>query len=232
MGDAELHLERMIKAPINAVFDKLADIESINEWQPHKGSIRRRSRKTSQGPVGLGTTYEDSTLFGKAPGEVSAFDQPARARVPLAAEGAVGRAPGRGLAGLLARGGGGGRDARPPLRAAADVRPLRPRDAGDEAHRPARADRGARRAREVFRLDRATENLRRDCDLAAGPAAATSPSIGKFVDPDSKDMCMRTRLKAAIAVLVTALTLGAMTTTPAAAVTGGTPDGEAHPNVA
>ena len=76
MGDAELHLERTVRAPIADVFDRLADIESINEWQPHKGSIRRGSRKTSAGPVGLGTTYEDSTLFGKAPGEVSAFDRP------------------------------------------------------------------------------------------------------------------------------------------------------------
>ncbi|MBL0746275.1 S1 family peptidase [Nocardioides baculatus] len=42
---------------------------------------------------------------------------------------------------------------------------------------------------------------------------------------------MRSRLKAAMAVLVTALTLGAMTAAPAAAVTGGTPDGDAHPNV-
>jgi uncharacterized protein YndB with AHSA1/START domain len=78
MGETELHLERMVKAPIEAVFDKLADIESINEWQPHKGSIRRGSRKTSDGPVGLGTTYEDRTLFGKAPGEVATFEQPTR----------------------------------------------------------------------------------------------------------------------------------------------------------
>ena len=76
MGEAELNLERLVKAPINAVFERLADIESINEWQPHKGSIRRGSRVTSSGPVGLGTTYEDSTLFGKAPGEVSVFDRP------------------------------------------------------------------------------------------------------------------------------------------------------------
>ena len=76
MGEAELHLERMIKAPIIVVFDRLSDIEAINEWQPHKGSIRRKSVQTSPGPVGLGTTYEDSTLFGKAPGEVSAFDRP------------------------------------------------------------------------------------------------------------------------------------------------------------
>ncbi len=76
MGDAELSLERMVKAPISAVFERLADIESINEWQPPQGSIRRGSRQTSPGPVGLGTTYEDSTLFGKASGEVSAFDRP------------------------------------------------------------------------------------------------------------------------------------------------------------
>ena len=78
MGEAELHLERMIKAPITAVFDRLADIEGINEWQPHRGSIRRRSVKTSPGPVGLGTTYVDSTRFGRAPGEVSTFDRPTR----------------------------------------------------------------------------------------------------------------------------------------------------------
>ena len=50
-------------------------------------------------------------------------------------------------------------------------------------------------------------------------------------DSDSKDMCMRSRLKAALAVLLTALTLGAMAAAPAGAVTGGTPDGDAHPNV-
>lgn len=76
MGEAELHLERMVTAPVTAVFERLADIEGIDAWQPRRGSIRRRSVQTSPGPVGLGTTYEDSTLFGKAPGEVSAFDRP------------------------------------------------------------------------------------------------------------------------------------------------------------
>ena len=78
MGDAELDLERMIKAPISAVFDRLADIEGHNTWQPRKGSIRRRSVQTSPGPVGPGTTYEDSTLFGKAPGAVETFERPER----------------------------------------------------------------------------------------------------------------------------------------------------------
>ena len=78
MGETRLHLERTISAPIADVFDRLADIESINEWQPHRGSIRRATRKTSPGPVGAGTTYEDSTLFGKAPGEVETFERPGR----------------------------------------------------------------------------------------------------------------------------------------------------------
>lgn len=42
---------------------------------------------------------------------------------------------------------------------------------------------------------------------------------------------MRSRLKAALAVLVTALTMGAMSVGPAAAVTGGQADGGQHPNV-
>jgi uncharacterized protein YndB with AHSA1/START domain len=78
MGGAELELERRIKAPIGEVFDRLADIEGHNEWQPHRGSIRRTSVQTSPGPVGPGTTYEDSTLFGNAPGEVETFERPER----------------------------------------------------------------------------------------------------------------------------------------------------------
>ena len=38
-------------------------------------AVRARPR---DGPVGAGTTYEDSTLFGKAPGEVETFEQPTR----------------------------------------------------------------------------------------------------------------------------------------------------------
>jgi uncharacterized protein YndB with AHSA1/START domain len=78
MGDVELDLQRTVKAPITDVFDRLADIEGHNAWQPHKGSIRRRSVQTSPGPVGVGTTYEDATLFGKAPGEVVTFERPER----------------------------------------------------------------------------------------------------------------------------------------------------------
>ncbi|MDR7254701.1 uncharacterized protein YndB with AHSA1/START domain [Nocardioides sp. BE266] len=78
MGEAELELTRTIRAPIADVFDRLADVEGHDAWMPHKGSIRRASRQTSSGPTGVGTTYEDSTLFGKAPGEVVTFDRPER----------------------------------------------------------------------------------------------------------------------------------------------------------
>ena len=78
MGEAELELTRTIRAPIADVFARLADIEGHDAWMPRTGSIRRASRTTSSGPTGLGTTYEDSTLFGKAPGEVVTFDRPER----------------------------------------------------------------------------------------------------------------------------------------------------------
>lgn len=78
MGDVELEVVRTVRAPIGEVFDRLADVEGHNEWMPRKGSIRRASRTTSTGPTGVGTTYEDSTLFGKAPGEVVTFDRPRR----------------------------------------------------------------------------------------------------------------------------------------------------------
>lgn len=48
---------------------------------------------------------------------------------------------------------------------------------------------------------------------------------------DSKDVLVRSRIKAALGVLLTTLTLGAMSAAPAAAVTGSAPDGNLHPNV-
>ena len=128
MGEAELHLERMVKAPIDAVFDRLADIESINEWQPHKGSIRRGSRKTSPGPVGPGTTYEDSTLFGKAPGEVETFEQPTRLVYHWRQKAPWGSMLAEGWPGYTLEAVGARRDARAPRRAAQDVRNLWSRD--------------------------------------------------------------------------------------------------------
>ncbi|MFC7359183.1 SRPBCC family protein [Nocardioides astragali] len=78
MTDAEFELTRTVRAPIEQVFARLADVEGHNEWMPDKGSMLRRTRQTSAGPPGLGTTYEDSTTVGLVPGEIVEFDPPRR----------------------------------------------------------------------------------------------------------------------------------------------------------
>ena len=74
MGDVAFELHRTIKAPAGEVFARLADVEGHNQWMPRKGSILRQTAKTSAGPTEVGTTYEDSTAFGKTPGEVVEFE--------------------------------------------------------------------------------------------------------------------------------------------------------------
>lgn len=78
MGTAEFALQRTVPAPVDEVFARLADIEGHNDWMPGKRSIHKRSRLTSSGPVGVGTTYADETLFGTAAGEVLEHDPPRR----------------------------------------------------------------------------------------------------------------------------------------------------------
>jgi uncharacterized protein YndB with AHSA1/START domain len=72
----EFELERTIRAPIEAVFARLVDIEGHNEWMPHKGSIRKESRLTSTGEPHVGTTYVDETSRGTLPGEISELEAP------------------------------------------------------------------------------------------------------------------------------------------------------------
>ena len=80
MTDVEFELTSTVRAPIEQVFARLADIEGHNQWMPEKGSMLRQTRQTSSGPVGLGTTYEDQTTFGTTPGEIVEFDPPRRLR--------------------------------------------------------------------------------------------------------------------------------------------------------
>ena len=76
MGVIEFELTRTVHAPIKEVFARLADIEGHNEWMPKKGSLLRRTRKTSPGPVTVGTTYLDETSVGPTPGEIAQFEPP------------------------------------------------------------------------------------------------------------------------------------------------------------
>jgi uncharacterized protein YndB with AHSA1/START domain len=76
MGVIEFELERIVRAPVDDVFTRLADIEGYNDWMPTKGSIRRRTEQTSPGEPGLGTTFVDRTSFGLTPGEIAEFEPP------------------------------------------------------------------------------------------------------------------------------------------------------------
>jgi uncharacterized protein YndB with AHSA1/START domain len=78
MGVAEFELERTISAPVDAVFDRLADIEGYHSWMPDKGSILHATKLTSPGEPGLGSTYLDETSYGATPGEIAEFERPTR----------------------------------------------------------------------------------------------------------------------------------------------------------
>src|SRR5690348_5184475 len=74
MATIEFELQRVVNAPAQHVFDRLADINGHNDWMPAKGSIRKHSEQTSPGAPGKGTTYVDQTKMGTAPGEIEVFE--------------------------------------------------------------------------------------------------------------------------------------------------------------
>ncbi|REJ07367.1 hypothetical protein DY023_03990 [Microbacterium bovistercoris] len=76
MSVIEFELVRVVEAPIEQVFDRLADIDGYGEWMPSRGSLLRRTRLTSPGPVGPGTTYFDETSAGDVPGDVTEYVRP------------------------------------------------------------------------------------------------------------------------------------------------------------
>lgn len=78
MAVIAFELSRVIDAPIEQVFDRLADIEAYNAWMPRKGSIFRSTQQTSPGEPQLGTTYLDRTAVGDTPGDITEFERPTR----------------------------------------------------------------------------------------------------------------------------------------------------------
>jgi uncharacterized protein YndB with AHSA1/START domain len=76
MGVIEVELERTIRAPVEEVFGRLADIDGYDAWMPGKGSILRHSRQTSTGEPAEGTTFLDDTAYGPTPGEIVQFEAP------------------------------------------------------------------------------------------------------------------------------------------------------------
>ena len=66
-----------IDRPISDVFARLADVDDYRTWMRRTG-LFRRSGRTSDGPVGLGTPYFDATRMGTFRGEVRDYEPPRR----------------------------------------------------------------------------------------------------------------------------------------------------------
>ena len=66
-----------IDRPISDVFGRLADVDGYGTWMRRTG-LFRRSERTSDGPLGLGTAYFDATRMGTFRGEVTEYEPPAR----------------------------------------------------------------------------------------------------------------------------------------------------------
>jgi uncharacterized protein YndB with AHSA1/START domain len=66
-----------IDRPISDVFARLADVDDYRTWMRRTG-LFRRSGRSSDGPIGLGTAYFDATRMGTFRGEVSDYEPPTR----------------------------------------------------------------------------------------------------------------------------------------------------------
>lgn len=66
-----------IDRPVEAVFDRLIDIDRYPEWMPDSSILITCSRDTD-GPVRVGTRYTDRTRLGTVHGEVVELERPGR----------------------------------------------------------------------------------------------------------------------------------------------------------
>ncbi len=66
-----------IDRPISDVFSRLVDLDGYRTWM-HRTGLFRRSGQTSDGAIGLGTTYFDATRMGTFRGEVTDYEAPTR----------------------------------------------------------------------------------------------------------------------------------------------------------
>lgn len=73
----QVEAETVIERPIEEIFDRLVNIPNYPKWLP-KSRIFLDTRKTSEGPVSQGTTFEDKTRIGIFDGEVTDFQRPTK----------------------------------------------------------------------------------------------------------------------------------------------------------
>ena len=66
-----------IDRPIGDVFARLADLDGYGTWM-HRTGLFRRSGQTSEGPLGSGTAYFDTTWMGTFRGQIANYESPSR----------------------------------------------------------------------------------------------------------------------------------------------------------
>jgi uncharacterized protein YndB with AHSA1/START domain len=77
MSDVRVVIDEIIDSPAEQVFELATDLPRYSDWMPRSG-IFKECRQTSDGPVGLGTTYLDDGRMGLFRGEVVTFEKPTR----------------------------------------------------------------------------------------------------------------------------------------------------------
>ena len=67
----------LVGKPIEHVFELLSDVSAYRRWAPDKSQFFIENKITSEGPIGLGTTYIDRLRwFGKSMGEIVQYQPP------------------------------------------------------------------------------------------------------------------------------------------------------------
>ena len=67
----------LVEKPIENVFELISDISDYRRWAPDKSKFFIENEITSEGHIGLGTTYVDRLRwFGKSIGEIVQYQPP------------------------------------------------------------------------------------------------------------------------------------------------------------
>jgi uncharacterized membrane protein len=70
----EHELRTTVERPQEEVFDFLVDLRNAPEWEPYCRTVE----KTSEGPIGAGTTFRETMSWGRKDATIAAFERPSR----------------------------------------------------------------------------------------------------------------------------------------------------------
>lgn len=70
----EHEFETTVARPPEEAFDFLVDLRNAPQWEPYC----REVEKTSEGPIGQGTTFREDMTWGRKEAKIVAFERPVR----------------------------------------------------------------------------------------------------------------------------------------------------------